>query len=205
MMVRGDPLPVADPVALAALDLLDRGIVVTDSAARIRLANDFARRVAARVDALSFLDGRVSFLAANLEREFERFRCAVRGWLPARAPSPCWTFSALRASGEPDYRISMHALKDAAENDACIFISVHDPHAQRVDTSTLQQLYGLTPMQADIAAALFSGLAVEQVTEHLLISENTVRSHLKGVFKKCDVRSQAELLRLLALGPRGIT
>lgn len=205
MEARGDPIPAADdPVALAALDLIDRGIVVTDSAARIRIANDFARRIAARVDALAFLGGRVSFLAAPVEREFEHFRRAVRSWLPARAPSPRWTFSALRASGEPDYRISMHALKDAAD-DACIFISVHDTHAQRVDTRTLQQLYGLTPMQADIAAALFEGLAVEQVTDRLLISENTVRSHLKGVFKKCDVRSQAELLRLLALGPRGIT
>jgi DNA-binding CsgD family transcriptional regulator len=198
-----DPLP--DPVALAALDLIDRGIVVTDSAARIRIANDFARRIAARVDALSFLDGRVSFLAAHLEMEFESFRRAVCNWLPARAPSPRWTFSALRASGEPDYRISMHALKDASVDDACIFISVHDTHAQRVDTKTLQQLYGLTPTQADIAAALFEGLAVEQVIDHLRISENTVRSHLKGIFKKCDVRSQAELLRLLALGPRGIT
>jgi DNA-binding CsgD family transcriptional regulator len=204
MLAQGDPTP-DDPVALAALDLIDRGIVVTDSTARIRIANDFARRIAARVDALSFLDGRVSFLAAHLEREFERFRRAVHAWLPARAPSPRWTFSALRASGEPDYRISMHALKDATTDDACIFISVHDTHAQRVDTRTLTQLYGLTPMQADIAAALFAGLAVEQVVDHLRISENTVRSHLKGVFKKCDVRSQAELLRLLALGPRGFT
>jgi len=219
MLARGRPVPAAairvdaeacapgDPVALAALDLIDRGIVVTDSAARIRIANDFARRIAARVDALSFLDGRVSFLAAHLEGEFERFRRAVRSWLPARAPSPRWIFSALRASGEPDYRISMHALKDeAAPHDACIFISVHDTHAsQHVDAKTLRQLYGLTPMQAAIAAALFEGFAVEQLVDRLRISENTVRTHLKGVFKKCDVRSQAELLRLLALGPRGIT
>lgn len=193
-----------DPLVLAALDLIDRGIVVTDSAARIRVANHFARRIAARVDALSFLDGRVSFLAAHLEGEFERFRKAVRSWLPARAPSPSWTFSALRASGEPDYRITMHAMENGA-GDTCIFISVHDTHAaQRIDTRTLQQLYRLTPTQADIAAALFEGLAVEQVTDRLGISENTVRSHLKGVFRKCGVKSQAELLRLLALGPRGL-
>jgi DNA-binding CsgD family transcriptional regulator len=204
MLARGDSTP-DDPVALAALDLIDRGIVVTDSAARIRIANDFARRIAARVDAVAFLDGRVSFLAAHLEREFERFRRAVHAWLPTLAPAPRWTFSALRASGEPDYRISMHAHKDATTDDVCIFICVHDTHAQRIDTRTLTQLYGLTPMQADIAAALFAGLAVEQVVDHLHISENTVRSHLKGIFKKCDVRSQAELLRLLALGPRGYT
>jgi len=200
-----DGPPPGDSVALAALDLIDRGIVVTDSLARIRVANDFARDIATRLDALSFLDGRLTFLADHVEREFARFREAVRTWIPDRASAPRWTFSALRASGEPDYRISMHALKDvSAAGEPCIFISVHDTHAsQHVDARTLQHLYRLTPAQADIAAALFEGLAVEQVIERLHISENTVRTHLKGVFKKCAVRSQAELLRLLALGPRG--
>jgi len=198
------PLP-GDSVALAALDLIDRGIVVTDSRAHIRVANDFARELAARLDAFSFLDGRLTFLTAPLEREFVRFREAVRTWRPDLTTAPQWIFSALRASGEPDYRISMHALADvAATGERCIFISVHDTHsAQRIDARTLQHLYGLTPTQADIAAALFEGCTVEEVVTRLRITENTVRSHLKGVFKKCAVRSQAELLRLLALGPRG--
>jgi DNA-binding NarL/FixJ family response regulator len=80
-------------------------------------------------------------------------------------------------------------------------------HAPRWTFSALrasgeQQLYALTPMQADIAAALFAGFTVEQLTQRLRISQNTVRTHLKGVFKKCAVRSQAQLMRLLALGPR---
>lgn len=191
-------------LAQAALDLIDRGIVVTDSSARIRIANDFARRIAARLDALSFLDGRVTFLAEHLEREFEQFRRAALAWVPDRADAPRWVFSALRASGAPDYRISMQVRSDVdAAGETCIFICVHDTHgAQRVDTRTLQHLYNLTPMQADIASALFEGLALEQVSARLQITDNTARSHLKCVFKKCAVRSQAQLLRLLALGPR---
>jgi DNA-binding CsgD family transcriptional regulator len=191
-------------LAQAALDLIDRGIVVTDSSARIRIANDFARRIAARLDALSFLDGRVTFLAENLEREFVQFRRAALAWMPDRDDAPRWVFSALRASGAPDYRISMQARSDVdIAGDTCIFICVHDTHgAQRVDAHTLQDLYGLTPMQADIASALFEGLTLEQVSARLQITDNTARSHLKGVFKKCAVRSQAQLLRLLALGPR---
>lgn len=196
--------PQDSSVAVAALDSIDRGIVVTDSGARIRIANDFARGIATRLDAFSFLDGRLTFLATHLEQEFERFRATVRSWAPAATHAPRWTFSALRASGEPDYRISMHALSDiAAAAEPCILIAIHDTHAsQRVDARTLQQLYELTPMQADIAAALFAGFTVEQLTQRLRISQNTVRTHLKGVFKKCAVRSQAQLMRLLALGPR---
>jgi hypothetical protein len=101
-------------VAAAALDCIDRGIVVTDSGARICLANDFARDIATRLDALSFLGGRMTFMASHLEREFERFRAVVGSWTPALTHAPRWTFSALRASGEPDYRISMHALSKIA-------------------------------------------------------------------------------------------
>lgn len=205
MLAQGSGVhPPDSSVAVAALDFIDRGIVVTDSGARIRIANDFARGIATRLDAFAFLDGRLTFLAAHLEREFERFRAVVRSSAPALAHEPRWTFSALRASGEPDYRISMHALRDVnAASEPCIFISIHDTHAsQCVDARMLQQLYALTPMQADIAAALFGGFTVEQLTQRLRISQNTVRTHLKGVFKKCAVRSQAELLRLLALGPR---
>jgi DNA-binding CsgD family transcriptional regulator len=195
--------PPDSSVAAAALDCIDRGIVVTDSGARICLANDFARGIATRLDALSFLGGRMTFLASHLECEFERFRAVVRSWTPAATHAPRWTFSALRASGEPDYRISMHALNEITAAEPLILISIHDTHAaQRVDARTLQQLYALTPMQADIAAALFAGCTVEQLTQRLRISQNTVRTHLKGVFKKCAVRSQAQLMRLLALGPR---
>jgi DNA-binding CsgD family transcriptional regulator len=195
--------PPDSSVAVAALDAIDRGIVVTDGGARIRIANYCARGIATRLDAFSFIDGRLTFLAMNREREFERFRAVVRSWAPALTNAPRWTFSALRASGEPDYRISMHALRDVAASEPCIFISIHDTHAsQHVDALMLQQLYELTPMQADIAAALFAGFTVEQLTQRLRISQNTVRTHLKSVFKKCAVKSQAQLLRLLALGPR---
>ncbi len=147
----------------------------------------------------------MTFLAVHLQNEFQCFCDAVRAWVPSHTAAPRWIFSALRASGELDYRISMHAIDDiTTAGEPCIFISVHDTHAsQRVDAWTLQQLYGLTRMQADIASALFEGLAVEELISRLRISENTVRTHLKAVFKKCAVKSQAELLRLLALGPRG--
>ncbi|MBK7904175.1 MAG: hypothetical protein IPJ97_15460 [Proteobacteria bacterium] len=34
------------------------------------------------------------------------------------------------------------------------------------------------------------------------LSLNTVRTHLKQIFSKCEVQSQAELMLTLALGPQ---
>jgi DNA-binding CsgD family transcriptional regulator len=42
---------------------------------------------------------------------------------------------------------------------------------------------------------------VEQVARTLHVSPNTVRTHLKRIFSKCEVQSQAELMHVLSLGP----
>ena len=68
----------------------------------------------------------------------------------------------------------------------------------------LIELYGLTPAQADVARTLYAGFSVEETAARLQLSLNTVRTHLKHIFSKCDVQSQAELLHTLATGPRSL-
>ena len=58
--------------------------------------------------------------------------------------------------------------------------------------------------QADVARSLFAGHSVEETARLLGLSPNTVRTHLKQVFTKCEVNSQAELMHLLALGPQDL-
>jgi DNA-binding CsgD family transcriptional regulator len=53
-----------------------------------------------------------------------------------------------------------------------------------------------------LTAELFEGYALEEAGHRLGIALSTARTHLKHVFAKCEVQSQAELLQLLALGPR---
>jgi DNA-binding NarL/FixJ family response regulator len=57
------------------------------------------------------------------------------------------------------------------------------------------------PRSADVAAELFAGQPVEQIARTLHVSPNTVRTHLKRIFSKCEVQSQAELMHVLSLGP----
>jgi DNA-binding CsgD family transcriptional regulator len=64
----------------------------------------------------------------------------------------------------------------------------------------LRDLHGLTEAEAKVASALFMGRSTKEAALSLGISVNTVKAHLKGIFRKCGVRSQAELSQLLALG-----
>ncbi|MEN8183325.1 MAG: LuxR C-terminal-related transcriptional regulator, partial [Myxococcota bacterium] len=56
---------------------------------------------------------------------------------------------------------------------------------------------GLTRRETELVAALLEGYRVSTVARRLGISENTVRRHLKSIFLKLEVRSQAELLEKL--------
>ncbi len=53
-----------------------------------------------------------------------------------------------------------------------------------------------------VARQLYAGLSVEETAVRLGLSLNTVRSHLKQIFFKCEVQSQVELMHTLALGPQ---
>ena len=53
----------------------------------------------------------------------------------------------------------------------------------------------LTPREWEIARRLAEGDRVPLIVEDLEIAENTVRNHLKSIFRKLQVASQAQLVR----------
>lgn len=54
---------------------------------------------------------------------------------------------------------------------------------------------GLSRRELDVARGLVTGQRVATMAESLGLSEHTVRNHLKAVFRKVGVRSQADMVR----------
>jgi DNA-binding NarL/FixJ family response regulator len=50
---------------------------------------------------------------------------------------------------------------------------------------------GLSPRERDVLRALVDGLAYKEVAAHLGISLDTVRTHVRGLYRKLQVHSQA--------------
>ena len=61
----------------------------------------------------------------------------------------------------------------------------------------LQDLFGLTPMEATVAARLAGGIAPEAIAEAIGIGLSTVRHHIKNLFSKTGTTRQAELVALV--------
>jgi two-component system response regulator FixJ len=55
----------------------------------------------------------------------------------------------------------------------------------------------LSPREEEVLRHLIEGYRVNTIARKLVISQHTVRNHLKKIFAKLDVRSQTELLETL--------
>lgn len=62
----------------------------------------------------------------------------------------------------------------------------------------LDSIFGLTTAESRVALGLFEGKDASDVARELDISVTTVRTHIRRIFAKTDVRRQTELIRLLA-------
>jgi DNA-binding CsgD family transcriptional regulator len=58
-----------------------------------------------------------------------------------------------------------------------------------------EQLRNLSPREREVLRSFLDGCSVAVSARLLHVSEHTVRSHLKSVYRKLGVRSQTELLR----------
>jgi DNA-binding NarL/FixJ family response regulator len=66
-----------------------------------------------------------------------------------------------------------------------------------------EQFQQLTSREVEVVEGLTGGLPIAQLAKQLAISPNTVRNHLKSIFRKLNVRSQTELLSRLIVKTRG--
>jgi DNA-binding CsgD family transcriptional regulator len=81
---------------------------------------------------------------------------------------------------------------------AVLFIT--DPERGPADLgAVLQDIYGLTPAEADVAQSLAEGLSLDQIGDIRARSRNTIKSQTISAMAKMDVSRQAEVVRLILL------
>ena len=195
--------PGFSPFARSILEKIDRGVVLLDALGRVVDANSIARQVLTHGNGLLLRNGRFTFADAAIEGRFEQLLKSagkVNG-------APRVVAASVKRPGAATCRVLVSPImvEDGQAHSAAFIVVIFAPAEQRAIThEVLLEIYGLTRAQADVARQLYAGLSVEETAAELKLSLNTVRTHLKQIFSKCSVQSQAELLHTLALGPQSL-
>src|SRR5262245_36326026 len=185
------------------LETLGRGVIALGLAGNVVDANPDAYRFLETDDSLRVRAGRLEFRDPGLNNRLKlllselALDAVVATGFVARLPT---------ASGSRARRILVSpASARTTPTDIAVLVHLFDIRPGRVIShDVLCALYGLTCAEANVAVKLFAGLSVDQTADALELTVNTVRTHLKRIFIKCDVHSQGELLHLLYQGPRSL-
>lgn len=88
-------------------------------------------------------------------------------------------------------RIAATALPGLAQ------VEIGDPHCTQLDIALLQDLFGLTPAEAIVAAMVCDGQSSADIAAELHVKPGTVDAHLKRVLTKCEVQRRPQMVALL--------
>lgn len=83
---------------------------------------------------------------------------------------------------------------------------IGDPDtSDRSPSDRLRGLYGLAAAEARLAAALVSGLTLQQYAEANGVTRNTAATQLKSIMTKLGAGRQSDVVRIILSGPAGVS
>ena len=187
------------------LERLDLGILIVEADARLLFANAVARRVLQSGRDLTTSRGCVRPRLAGQTRQFEKVVRAAAltsigrgtdsgGFLPlprSEAVPLALLVSPYRApAGTPGH-----------EHGAALIV-FSDPDARTdVPEHAIAKMFGLSPAQARLVAALVAGETMADYADTVGISMNTAKTQMRQIFLKTGVNRQADLIRAVAANP----
>jgi DNA-binding CsgD family transcriptional regulator/PAS domain-containing protein len=186
-------------VLQAALDRLDEGTLIVNAAGVPLFVNARAQRLLERGEGL--FEGPAG-LRAQHPTLTEKLANAIRA-----ASDPRWTGDLHLSLPRPKPRLPLLLdfvslsrldvdMRGAGE--AAVLIFVKEPDAPfRVNRQALAATLHFTPREIDVVALLAEGAGTETAAARLGISIGTVRFHIKRMFQKAGVHSQAGLVSLI--------
>lgn len=197
--------------SLGALDRLHGPVVLLGRKGQVLFANHAAQRILGADDGLTLRTGAqrgegLGWLQAGRAADHAQLTLQIRRTLaaePLQARHFSHGVSLQRPSGRRPLLVQLAPLSDRsplgqADVEAGALVFLTDPEAEcGLDEGLLERLYRLTPAELRLAHEILRGDALPQIAVRLGLSENTIRTQLKGLFAKTQTRRQADLVRLL--------
>lgn len=182
--------------AAALLDQIDdgRAAVTVDGDGRVISRNAAAVDLFESGRLVQTVDRRIDFSRIGVKDRFDAF---VSG-----EPVNESRFLVQRNTGEADMIMTSSKLPTPffrSRSRKLILLVIDDLRRPNIlEADFVRYVFDLTPAEAELAAALVTGLSIEEISEMRGVSLSTTRTQLKRTLSKVGARRQAELVALLA-------
>jgi DNA-binding CsgD family transcriptional regulator len=129
----------------------------------------------------------------------KRFLAALERACAGRLGVWQYRFDLPRQSGNWPLIAELTHADPALAGPGTALVVLTDPMSSpTIEDPSVLQLLGLTPAEARIAAVVGAGLSPREAALWLGLQQSTVRSALKLIYNKLDVRRQTELALIVA-------
>ncbi len=194
-------LPNASATLKSALDWLVDGVLMLAVDGSICYANAAAQAIFRANDGIAVRSAAVQFASDDARTKLaESVRAAALLRDSQITDAMQSDFFARRPSAAPAYGVSVRPLvtRLGERPSAVALVFIHDPLTRsKTSVEKLGRVFRLTASEADVAAALCSGLSPDEYASKNNVSRNTVYTHIRNLKLKTDSHRIAELIRKL--------
>lgn len=188
----GGPAPHTSSNAVSgAFDHLPFAIFVLNGAGEVKFHNAQAGALTAEAGPLAIRAGRLGPRAAAFAAAYARALTRARAGLTAH----------IALTGEQGRPLFLSIAP--SQRDCTFYVTIADPEAPCAEPADIAAMLNISMAEAHVARALFDGARIPAIAAARRVKIETVRSQLRSLYSKLDVKTQAELIRLLAALPRG--
>jgi DNA-binding CsgD family transcriptional regulator len=188
-----------------ALDGLEIALLIVDRQARIRFANGAAERMLRQATGIQRREGRLRAASPRDRETLQHTILRAADTAAGKSVDAGGLLPIQRAGGEPLMAMVAPLLPNktglgTAEPAALVLIS--DPSTRpRPRDGDLARLYGLTPAEATLLAALIDGERLNDFAERKGVAVATAKTQLQSIFGKTGQNRQSDLVRMVLAHP----
>ncbi|MCY3679219.1 MAG: helix-turn-helix transcriptional regulator [Gemmatimonadetes bacterium] len=183
------------------------GLIQLDGRGRILEANDRARDALLKRDGLR--DDRGTLVALHKGENDELQRLLAQASPPFGDQGTGGSMKITRTGTQAPLVLEIHPVQAMKANHGmrqvrALVLVVDSALRPRLDPDLVVAALGLTPAESRVAVAMASGQTVPGIALALGCAENTVKTHVKRIYRKLGIHKQTELVqRVLSLDAFG--
>jgi DNA-binding CsgD family transcriptional regulator len=185
--------------ALRVLDLLHFGYLLVEGDGRVVEVSRAAERFVSKDDGLVIREGRLVALRAFESAKLAKFVAAAAAATPGEAASG---HMLIARPGEDRlaFVVKVTPLSDAlAWHDRPLaMVLVVDPELKFPSEARIGEVFGLSPAESRVAAALLRGRTLAEIGAQTGVQLTTLRTQLSSVLRKVGVKRQQDLVSTLS-------